>query len=97
MYFITSLSSQFRTVAFQKMFSQGGVLPTLVTRNENHFIVQTVMDWLNAARDCHTLTPPCHPRSDGFAKNFIKTMNSASARTSTVSYFESQSLWIILT
>ena len=58
-------------------FSREGVPQTLVSDNGTHFTEAKLNQWLSSLHVVHLYSAPRHPKSNGLAENFIKTLKQA--------------------
>ena len=76
-FFTNSPSSDFTIHALRKVFSREGIPLVLVTDNGSHFSAKAVTEWLKGIGGRHLFTAPRHPRSNGQAENFVRTLKNA--------------------
>ena len=60
----------------RRTFSQEGVPNTLVSDNGPQFACEEMEKWLSHIGCKHILTPPYHPRSNGLAERFVRTLKN---------------------
>ena len=58
----------------RRTFAQEGVPNTLVSDNGRQFVSEEMEMWLTNIGCKHILTPPYHPRSNGLAERFVRTL-----------------------
>ena len=58
-------------------FSREGVSQTVVSDNGTHFTEAKLNKWLSSLNVIHLYSAPRHPKSNGLAENFIKTLKRA--------------------
>ena len=76
--FITeSATGAFTERAFRSLFAREGIAQVLVTDNGTHFTDTNFNNWLHDLNVHHMYTAPRHPKSNGLAENFVKTIKSA--------------------
>lgn len=76
-FFTTSASAAFTQWALRRFFAREGVPNVVVSDNGTHFTADSLQKWLKSI-GCHAVfTAPRHPRSNGLAENFVKTLKTA--------------------
>lgn len=60
----------------RRTFAQEGVPETLVSDNGPQFVSGEMTDWLSRIGCKHVRTPPYHPRSNGIAERFVRTLKN---------------------
>ena len=75
----TAATAEFSQKALRKIFSREGVPTVLVTDNGSHFTAKEFDEWLTGTGCKHLYTAPRHPRSNGQAEKFVRTLKSAIA------------------
>jgi transposase InsO family protein len=73
----TNATADFTMLALQKFFSREGVAQVLVTDNGTHFSASHLQQWLKSINCIHVFTAPRHPKSNGLAENFVKSVKMA--------------------
>ena len=75
----TSATAAFTKWALRRFFAREGVPNVMVSDNGTHFAAESLQSWLKSI-GCHSVfTAPRHPRSNGLAENFVKTLKTAIA------------------
>ena len=69
-----SISSKETIKRFRRTFSQEGVPLTLVSDNGPSLVSEEMEQWLSAIGCSHLRTPPYHPKSNGLAERFVRTL-----------------------
>ncbi len=87
-FYTASPNADFTVKALRKLFSREGVALTLVTDNGAHFTAQSIETWLKGIGCRHVFTAPRHPRSNGLAERFVKTLKSAMKSLNVKTYEE---------
>lgn len=76
--FITdSANAGFTKRCLRSLFAREGVPQALVTDNGSHFTEADLGKWLKSLNIMHIFTAPRHPKSNGLAENFVKTLKYA--------------------
>lgn len=60
----------------RRTFSQEGIPHTLVSDNGPQFTSHEFTEWLNNIGCKHVKTPPYHPKSNGIAERFVRTLKN---------------------
>ncbi|XP_064470078.1 uncharacterized protein K02A2.6-like [Ornithodoros turicata] len=68
------------TKAFQEIFLRQGTPEQLVTDNGPQFTSADFKSFLELRGISHILTPPYHPKSNGQAENFVRSLKQALRR-----------------
>ena len=85
--FITSSpTASFTKSALQRLFAREGVAQVLVTDNGTHFSSKELQDWLRTIGCYPLFTAPRHPRSNGQAENFVRSLKVAIRAASPSTY-----------
>ena len=75
----TSANADFTQWALRRFFAREGVPNVIVTDNGTHFAADKLQQWLKSIGCQSVFTAPRHPRSNGLAENFVKTLKTAIA------------------
>lgn len=69
--------SSFTERCLRSYFSREGTPQTIVSDNGTHFTERNLNQWLSSLNIIHLFSAPRHPKSNGLAENFIKTLKQA--------------------
>ncbi|XP_064460281.1 uncharacterized protein K02A2.6-like [Ornithodoros turicata] len=78
-----STSAPATTTTLRDIFIRHGLPEQLVTDNGPQFTSQAFKEFLQQHGIQHILTPPYHPKSNGQAENFVRTLKNAPRRGGT--------------
>ena len=81
-------TAEFTRQALQKLFAREGIPMAIVTDNGTHFSAKALQDWLRSLGCTPVFTPPRHPKSNGQAENFVRTLKSAITAANPSTYQE---------
>ena len=81
-------TADFTQLALQKIFAREGIPLALVTDNGPHFSATALQNWLRSLGCTPIFTPPRHPKSNGLAENFVRTLKTAVTATNPTTYTE---------
>lgn len=73
----THADAKFTERCLRSFFAREGLPQTLVTDNGTHFTEVQLNKWLERNNVIHLFTAPRHPKSNGSAENFVKTIKRA--------------------
>ena len=76
-YLTKNANAAFTERCLRSYFSREGVPQTIVSDNGSHFTEVKLNDWLSTLNVIHLYSAPRHPKSNGLAENFIKTLKQA--------------------
>jgi transposase InsO family protein len=76
-FFTEHMTANFTMQALRKAFSREGVPIAVVSDNGSHFSASCVTQWLESLGCRHLFTAPRHPKSNGLAENFVRTLKRA--------------------
>ena len=81
-------TAEFTRQALQKLFAREGIPMAVVTDNGTHFSAKALQDWLRSLGCTPVFTPPRHPKSNGQAENFVRTLKTAITAANPSTYEE---------
>lgn len=74
---MSSITSTETIRRLRRTFSQEGVPNVIVSDNGPSFVSSEMLNWLQMVGCRHVRTPPYHPRSNGLAERFVRTLKEA--------------------
>lgn len=71
---MTNITTAATIQRLRRTFSQEGIPRTIVSDNGPSLVSQEMERWLSAIGCRHVCTPPYHPKSNGLAERFVRTL-----------------------
>ena len=76
-YITKEATSNFTQRCLRTFFSREGIPQVIVTDNGSHFVAENLRKWFKSLNVTHITSAPRHPKSNGLAENFVKTLKYA--------------------